>query len=164
MTDVTYSADRQLRERRFRPLPTLIGAVILSVIIILALLVWQRIHVQHDIVAARTVTDAMLIDVQEQDAYAARALGDEKFQQTNSVAALASQFKQIHSYTNGASATSYRSVVRSTSSGKAVSVFYRYSSTKPYYIRLTAVKHSGYSSWKIVNLLGANNENKLLQN
>jgi hypothetical protein len=164
MADVEYKADKPLRTRRFKLLDVIITVIIVAIIVALAVTLMKQLSLKHEAAAARAVTDAMISDIQEQDAKHARSLGDRVFQQQNSVTSLAAQFKQVDAYTGKATAVSDRTTVTNDKSGQAVSVIYKYSGKKPFYIRVIVTKPKGAGSWQVVDLAGNVKESPLLNN
>lgn len=164
MAAVEYKADKPLRERRFKPLDVIITVVVAAIIIILAATLIKQLSLKHEASAARAVTDSMVSAIQKQDATAARKLGDQTFQQQNSVTSLAAQFKQVDTYAAHETAVSDRTTVTNTNAGQAVSVIYRYSGKKPFYVRVIVTKPKGASSWHVANLAGNIKESPLLSN
>lgn len=164
MADVEFKADKPLRIRRFKLLDVIITVIVLAVIAALAYALITQLNLKREVSAARAVTDRLISDIQKQDASDAHRLGDKTFQQQNSVAALAAQFKAVDAYTAKATAVSDRTTVTNDSNGQAVSVIYKYSGKKPFYIRVIVTKPKGASSWHVVNLNGNIKESPLLNN
>jgi hypothetical protein len=164
MADVEYKADQSLRNRRFKTLDVIITVLIVVIIIVLAFTLLRQLSLKHEASAARAVTDQMITDIQKRDAAGARSLGDKVFQQQNSVKSLAAQFKDVDDYTGTASAVNDRTTITNDDAGQAVSVIYKYTGKKPFYIRVIVTKPKGASSWHVVDLRGNIKETPLLNN
>lgn len=164
MTDVDSKADKPARAHRFKLLDVIVTVVIVLIIGALAYTLLSQLRLKHEVAAARAVSDQMITAIHNTDASSARKLGDKTFQQQNSTTSLTAQFEAVDTYTAKATAVSDKTTVTNENGVQAVSVVYKYSSKKPFYVRVIVTKPKGASSWHVVDISGNIKESPLLNN
>jgi Tfp pilus assembly protein PilX len=143
-----------VRKRRgFKLTDALILLVLLVLVVFLVRTLVTQLGIRHDVSAARNVTNQLIGDMQKQDGAAALKLGDKNFQAVHSGPQLTGLFKQAEPYIKGTPVITKQTLTKG-SAAKVVSVYYKFGSNKPFYVRVTASEQNGAPQWHIINYAG----------
>jgi hypothetical protein len=158
--EAAAAAETTRKRRRISITDSIVAVVIIVFIVVLSKTLIGQLSLHHEVSSARVITDAVVVDLQKQDAKSAHSLGDTGFQASYSTAQLQSLFKATQPFIVGSS-TITKQIVSNGSAADAVAVIYRYGSQKPYYVQVIARKIKHSSTWQLYGISGNASQAKL---
>lgn len=147
--------------RRFKLTDIFVFVVLLVVIVALAITLFGKLNLKHEVSSARAVSDRVISDIGKQNARGASALGDSQFQARHSEMQLKQLFTSTAQIAKGNPSVD-RQIVSNGKNLQMVNIIYKYSSKPPYFIRITVDKTSTSHKWELVGISGNSSEAALI--
>jgi len=148
--------------RPLRPLDIILIVLFLAICGFLLNMLLSQMKLNHEVSAAKAITNRVISDIGNQNANDVHSLGDSGFQKSHSTASLAALFKQVKSHAHGAPIAD-KQIVNNDKYGQAVGIIYKYPDKPQFYIRVVATKPKGASSWHLTQISGNTSESALLK-
>lgn len=143
-----------------KPSDVLIILFFLIIVIVLTTVLIDKLIAKRDTANARTVSDAVIADIQDRNGAKVYALGTPTFQRAYTADGLTQEFQHITIATLKPPAIDQQAVVDS-SLGRTVFFVYKYTALKvPYYIRTSMLHRDG--KWQLTSITGNADESQLL--